>query len=85
MVGGLAVVLPVGKLYDLFNTKTLFISSITLFLAGSALCGAAPTINAFIVGRVIAGIGGNSIYFGALTLISVNTNDRERPTYLGLM
>ena len=39
---------------------------------------------AFIVGRVIAGVGGNGIYLGVLTLFSVKTNDKERPMYLGL-
>ncbi len=85
MIGGLGVVLSVGKLYGLFNAKYLYITSMILFLAGSALCGAAPTMNAFIVGRVIAGIGGNGLYFGVMTLISVNTNEKERPMYLGLM
>lgn len=85
MIGGLGVILSVGKLYGLFNAKHLYITSVILFLAGSALCGAAPSMNAFIVGRVIAGIGGNGIYFGVMTLISVNTNDKERPMYLGLM
>lgn len=53
-------------------------------MAGSALCGGAPTTNAFIVGRVIAGLGGNGMYMGTLTLLSVNTSDNERPMYIGL-
>lgn len=53
-------------------------------MAGSALCGGAPSEDAFIVGRVIAGLGGNGMYMGVLTLLSVNTNDKERPVYLGL-
>lgn len=44
--------------------KRLFIASIVLFEAGSALCGAAPTMNALIVGRVIAGVGGSGVYIG---------------------
>ena len=53
-------------------------------MAGSALCGGAPSLDAFIVGRVIAGLGGNGMYMGVLTLLSVNTSDKERPAYLGL-
>ncbi|KAL9005110.1 MAG: hypothetical protein Q9188_002098 [Gyalolechia gomerana] len=45
-------------------------------MAGSALRGGAPSINAFIVGRVIAGLGGTGMYMGVLTLLSVNTNDK---------
>ena len=43
-----------SKAYGLFDVKALFISHVTIFEAGSALCGAAPTMNALIVGRAIA-------------------------------
>lgn len=77
--------LPFGKLYGLFDAKLLYIASAILFNAGSALCGAAPNISALIVGRVLAGLGGNGMYIGVLTLISVNTSDTERPGYIGMM
>jgi MFS family permease len=54
-------------------------------MAASALCGAAPNMNAEIVGRVLAGAGGNGMYLGVLTLLSVNTSDAERPVYLSLI
>ena len=81
----MAVVLPFGRLYALFDAKNLYIASVALFLIGSALCGAAPNLNAFIVGRVIAGAGGIGMYLGVMTLLSVNTSPKERPMYLGLM
>ncbi|KAL8982148.1 MAG: hypothetical protein Q9205_003258 [Flavoplaca limonia] len=71
MIGGVAAVLPFGKLYGLFNAKTLYIGSVTLFMVGSAICGAAPNIDSFIVGRVIAGAGGNGMYLGVMTLLGV--------------
>ena len=85
MIGGVAVILPYGKLFCLYNAKWLYIGSTVLFMAGSALCGGAPNMDAIIVGRVIAGVGGNGMYLGVMTLISVNTDDKERPMYLGLM
>ncbi len=85
LLGVMAVTLPNGKLYGLFNAKYLYIISVVLFMVGSAICGAAPTVNAFIVGRVIAGAGGNGMYIGVLTLLSVNTSDKERPAYLALV
>ncbi|OGM50872.1 MFS drug efflux transporter [Aspergillus bombycis] len=84
MIGGVAMVLIVGRLYTLYNAKWLYIIFTVLFMAASALCGAAPTINAEIVGRVFAGVGGNGIYIGVLTLLSLNTTTRERPQYLAL-
>jgi len=63
-LGSVAVILLIGKLYGNFEIKWLVIGSVILFEAGSALCGAAPTSNALIIGRVIAGIGGAGMYIG---------------------
>jgi MFS family permease len=46
-----------AKLYGIFSAKYLYIGSLALFEGGSALCGGAPTMNAMIVGRAIAGVG----------------------------
>ncbi|KAL2174071.1 major facilitator superfamily domain-containing protein [Thermothelomyces heterothallicus CBS 202.75] len=82
MIGGLAVILPMGKLYAIYNPKWVYIVSFIIFLAASALCGAAPTMEAEIVGRVFAGAGGNGIYYGLLALLSMHTTTKERPQYL---
>lgn len=73
-----------SKAYGTFSSKKLFIGGTVLFMAASGLCGGAPNINAFIVGRALAGIGGTGMYMGLLTILSVNTNDVERPRYLSL-
>ncbi|KAJ6155795.1 hypothetical protein N7470_006361 [Penicillium chermesinum] len=72
-----------GKLYDIFSAKILYILGVVIFEAGSALCGAAPNMNALIVGRAIAGLGGSGLYLGCLTLIEVTTSVRQRPMYMG--
>ena len=57
-LGSVAVILPFGYAYGLFEIKRFAVLSIIIFEAGSAVCGAAPTMDVLIVGRVIAGIGG---------------------------
>lgn len=84
-IGGVGAVLPLGRMYALFDAKWLYIFFVVLFCAGSALCGGAPNMDTFIVGRVIAGVGGIGIYLGVMTLLSVNTTTTERPLYLGLV
>ncbi|PLB36279.1 major facilitator superfamily domain-containing protein [Aspergillus candidus] len=81
-LGSVAVILPYGFLYTTFNMKYLYIAGIILFQAGSALCGAAPTMNALIVGRVFAGAGGTGIYLGGLNHFSALTMRQERGIYL---
>ncbi len=78
------MIMPYGKFYNLFNAKWVYIASFVLFQASSALCGGAPNKTAEIIGRVFAGTGGNGMYLGLLTLISVNTTDKERPAWLSL-
>lgn len=72
-----------GQCYGYFNAKPVYILCVFIFEVGSAICGAAPNMDALIVGRAIAGLGGSGMYTGAMVLLSVHTTDKERPTYLG--
>ena len=58
-----------GRIYQLYSTKWVFLVSIVVFDVGSALCGAAPSSAAFIVGRAIAGIGAAGIFCGGIMII----------------
>ncbi|KAK2749204.1 hypothetical protein FQN57_006819 [Myotisia sp. PD_48] len=82
---GAVSILPWGRAYGVFNIKWLFIINIVLFEVGSALCGAAPTMDAMIVGRAIAGVGGSGMYVGCITYIAALTTNKERPVYMGLL
>lgn len=53
-MGSVSVILLFGWCYELFEIKYLFIGSVLLFEIGSAICGAAPTMNAMIIGRVVS-------------------------------
>ncbi|PQK15787.1 hypothetical protein BB8028_0006g01090 [Beauveria bassiana] len=85
MIGGLVFALPSGKVYGLFDTKTLYLICGVIFCIGTTLCGAAPNMACMIVGRIIAGVGGNGMYVGVLTLLTVTTTDKECPAYLSLI
>lgn len=63
-MGSVATILLLGYCYGLFQIKWVYLGSIILFEVGSAICGAAPTMDALIVGRVLAGIGGAGMYLG---------------------
>lgn len=81
-LGSVGVLLPYGALYANFNMKWLCITGIALFQVGSAVCGAAPNMDALIVGRVIAGAGGTGMYLGTLNMFSAMTSPEERGTYI---
>ncbi|KAJ5272444.1 hypothetical protein N7478_007569 [Penicillium angulare] len=77
-----STVITWGKVYGIFSAKYLFLISVVLFEGGSALCGGANTMNAFIVGRAIAGLGGAGLYLGCLTLLTITTSIHQRPAYM---
>ncbi|KAL5360439.1 major facilitator superfamily domain-containing protein [Aspergillus floccosus] len=84
-LGSVCVILLLGTLFSTFNMKWVYITTVLLFEAGSALCGAAPNMNALIVGRVIAGAGGSGIYLGSLNYFAVMTVEKERGLYMALI
>ncbi|KAF2167844.1 hypothetical protein M409DRAFT_53803 [Zasmidium cellare ATCC 36951] len=81
-LGSVSMTLLMGSCFSRFDMKWLYIGSFLVFEAASALCGAAPDMNALIVGRVIAGLGGSGIYLGNLNYFSVCTTNKERGTYI---
>jgi MFS family permease len=84
-LGSVSVILLIGALFTSFNYKPIFIASVLLFEIGSAVCGAAPSMSALIVGRVIAGAGGSGIYMGGLNYVTALTAKQERGRYISLI
>lgn len=50
-----------GWLADRFGRRTVFLASIVAFTLASVLCGAAPSFEALVVGRVLQGLGGGAL------------------------
>lgn len=63
-MASVSFILFYGRLFGLFNIKAQIMTNFLLFEIGSAVCGAAPNMNALIIGRVIAGVGGCGMYLG---------------------
>ncbi|WP_284678103.1 DHA2 family efflux MFS transporter permease subunit [Frankia sp. AgKG'84/4] len=67
----LATVIPVtGWAADRFGTKRLYLTSIGLFVAGSALCSGAWGIGPLIVFRVLQGLGGGMLMPLGMTMMT---------------
>lgn len=84
MLTSCGFILLYGRVYTFFPTKTVFLSGILMFEAGSAVCGAANSSLVLIIGRAIAGFGSSGIFTGAI-LIMLNTIPlHKRPMLQGL-
>ena len=58
----IAMVIPLtGRLAERFGTRNMWLFALTVFLAGSALCGAAWSVGSLIAFRVAQGVGGGMI------------------------
>jgi len=68
-----------GKLYGYFPIKLVFLAGVVIFEIGSAVCGAAPTSTALIVGRAIAGLGASGIFQGAMVIVAYSVDPHKRP------
>ncbi|KAH8652595.1 major facilitator superfamily domain-containing protein [Tricladium varicosporioides] len=74
-----------GKLYTHFNIKIVYLTAIGLFELGSLVCGAAPSSNALIIGRAIAGIGSAGVFNGGIVIISRTVPLVRRPIFVGII
>lgn len=72
-----------GRIYGQFNPKWVYVLCVATFEIGSTICGAAPNMNALIIGRALAGLGGGGMYLGVMMMLSLFTSPLERATYIG--
>jgi EmrB/QacA subfamily drug resistance transporter len=74
-----------GKLSDLYGRRPLFVASISIFIAGSVLCGAAQSMGQLIAFRGLQGIGAGGLLPLAQASIADMFSPRERGRYQGFV
>ncbi|KAG0374046.1 hypothetical protein BGX24_010903 [Mortierella sp. AD032] len=74
-----------GKGSDIFGRKATFLFAITVFLVGSALCGASQTMIMMIISRAVAGIGAGGIMAMVMIIITDLVSLRDRGKYQGII
>ncbi|MFF4805948.1 MDR family MFS transporter [Streptomyces sp. NPDC001351] len=74
-----------GKLGDMYGRKGAFMTSIVIFLIGSALSGMAQNMSELIGFRAIQGLGAGGLMVGVMAIIGDLIPPRERGKYQGMM
>src|SRR5215218_2875556 len=83
---GTTVSTPIwGKIGDLYGRKNIFLTSIVIFLIGSALSGAAQGMGELIGFRALQGLGAGGLIVGVMAIIGDLVPPRERGKYQGMM
>jgi EmrB/QacA subfamily drug resistance transporter len=74
-----------GKLSDLYGRRRLFVVAISIFLAGSALCGVAQTMGQLIAFRALQGLGAGGLIPLSQAAVADLFPPRERGRYQGFI
>ncbi|WVQ81540.1 hypothetical protein IAT38_003664 [Cryptococcus sp. DSM 104549] len=77
-------ILVYTQIMTVVDPRWTYIASIVIFEVGSVVCGAAPTMNALIVGRAIAGLGGAGVWNATYLIGGEMIPFEKRPTFFGL-
>jgi EmrB/QacA subfamily drug resistance transporter len=81
---GATVTMPLwGRASDLYGRKPLFLAAIGVFLAGSALSGAAQDLTQLIAFRALQGLGAGGLMTLAMAIVAEIVSPRERGRYQG--
>lgn len=81
-----AVTVPIyGKLADLYGRKPVFAIGVSIFLAGSLLCGLSQNMPMLIVSRLIQGMGAGAVQPIATTIIGDIYTIEERARIQGYL
>jgi EmrB/QacA subfamily drug resistance transporter len=73
-----------GRLGDVFGRKRVYVSGLVVFVVASAACGAAQSIEALIVCRVLQGLGAATMMPGTLSIITQAFPPHERGLAIGI-
>jgi EmrB/QacA subfamily drug resistance transporter len=72
-----------GKLGDLFGRKRVFAFAVGMFVAGSMLCGAAPSMGLFLTARALQGAGAGGLTGLSMAIVADITPAESLGRYLG--
>jgi len=72
-----------GKLSDIYGRRPMFITAITIFIAGSLLCTFATSMYELAAFRAVQGIGAGGLFSMALAILADIVPPRERAKYQG--
>src|SRR5215468_1746165 len=79
-----AALVPAGRLADRFGRRRFFFLGVLVFLAASALCGAAWSIDVLIAGRAVQALGGAMLVPASLGLLLPEFPIEQRATATAL-
>jgi len=78
-----SLMLAFGRLGDLRGQRRIFLTGFAIFIAGSALCGLAPTVATLIAARAVQALGAAMLFSNSIAILVGAFGTRERGRALG--
>ena len=78
-----SLMLAFGRLGDLRGQRRIFLTGSAIFLAGSALCGVAPTVTTLIAARAVQALGAAMVFSNSIAILIGAFGTRERGRAIG--
>ena len=79
------LLLPMGKLSDLWGRRRVYLIGFATFTAGSLLCGMAPHLLELLGARIIQGLGAAMLMANGPAVITAIFSENERGKALGML
>ncbi|MNR82940.1 Multidrug resistance protein stp [compost metagenome] len=79
-----ALLLGFGRLGDMHGYKRVYLTGCVLFVIGSALCGASPTLHGLVAFRALQAIGAAMLYANSPAILTNSFPASQRGRALGL-
>lgn len=79
-----ALLVPLGRLADIYGRKRFFIGGLVTFIVGSALCGLAPSLETMVAARVVQAAGVAAMAPTSLALLLPEFSPAERPVAISI-
>src|SRR5437588_6316312 len=79
-----APIIAVGRLADIVGRRKVVLTGIGIFVVASAACGFAQSPAQLIVGRLVQGVGGGTIFATALSVVSNAFPQDRRAAAIGI-
>ncbi len=78
------VLVPMGRVADIYGRKKVFVSGVVVHTAGSFLAGFSPSMAVLLISRVIQGIGAAMIFGTGVAILTSVYPSQERGRALGI-
>jgi len=79
-----ALIVPLGRLSDMYGRKWMYTLGFGVFIFGSALCGFAMSFWFLLGARTIQGIGASMLQANSVSIITANTPSQHRGKAIGI-